>query len=101
MYEGDLVEVVELDGVRAVVRNARTAGFATVKLSRLASGARPGDSPAAPDEPPSPGLAWNGLTDAQRAAVSERAAHVREVLTGYRRRVCPASRVRSTTPASR
>ena len=29
-------------------------------------------------------LAWNGLTDAQRAAVRERAGHVREVLTGYR-----------------
>ena len=29
-------------------------------------------------------MAWNGLTDAQRAAVSERAGHVREVLTGFR-----------------
>ena len=84
IYDGDLVEVVEFDGARVVVRNARTVGFATVTLGRLAAGARPADSPAAPDEPPSPGVAWNGLTEAQRAAVSERAAHVREVLTGYR-----------------
>ena len=84
VYDGDLVEVVEVDGARVVVRNARTAGFATVKLSRLAAGAMPAGSLSAPDEEPSPGVAWNGLTDAQRAAVSERAAHVRELLTGYR-----------------
>jgi hypothetical protein len=29
-------------------------------------------------------VAWNGLTDAQRTAVSERAAHIRELVTGYR-----------------
>jgi transposase InsO family protein len=84
VYDGELVEVVELDGARVVVRNARTAGFASVKLGRLAAGARSADSPAAPGEPLPPGVAWNGLTDAQRTVVSERAAHVREVLTGYR-----------------
>jgi Helix-turn-helix domain len=84
VYDGELVEVVELDGARVVVRNARTAGFTSVKLGRLAAGARSADSPAAPREPLPPGVAWNGLTGAQRAAVSERAAHVREVLTGYR-----------------
>lgn len=61
VYDGDLVEVVELDGARVVVRNARTAGFATVKLGRLAAGARPADAPAARDEPSSPGVAWTGL----------------------------------------
>ena len=71
VYDGNLVEVVEVDGARVVVRNARTAGFATVKLSRLAAGAMPAGSLSAPDEEPSPGVAWNGLTDAQRAAVSE------------------------------
>jgi hypothetical protein len=78
IYDGDLVEVVELDGVRVVIRNSRTAGFGTVGLGRLVAGARPAD------DPPSLGVAWNGLTDAQPAAVSERAGHVREVLTGYR-----------------
>jgi transposase InsO family protein len=84
VYDGELVEVVELDGARVVVRNVRTAGFVTVKLGRLAAGARPADCPAVPDEPSSPGAAWAGLSDAQRAAVSERAAHLREMLTGYR-----------------
>ena len=84
IYDGDLVEVVEFRGAQAVVRNARTAGFVTVTLSRLAAGARPAESPAVPVGPPSLAVAWDGLTVAQRAVVSERAAHVREVLTGYR-----------------
>jgi hypothetical protein len=41
IYDGDLVEVVELGGARGVVRNHRTAGFVTVKLGRLVAGARP------------------------------------------------------------
>lgn len=36
IYDGDLVEVVELGGARGVVRNHRTAGFVTVKLGRPA-----------------------------------------------------------------
>ena len=83
IYDGDLVEVVELDGTRVVVRNHRTAGFSTVRLGRLVAQARPADTRPA-DEALSPGAAWNGLTGAQRAAVGERAGHVREVLTGYR-----------------
>ena len=43
IYDGDLVEVVELDGARVVVRNHRTARFVTVKLGRLVAGARPAD----------------------------------------------------------
>ena len=84
IYDGDLVEVMELDGARVVVRNHRTARFATVKLGRLVAGARPADVPAAADGVPALAVAWNGLTEAQRAAVSERAGHVREVLTGFR-----------------
>ena len=44
IYDGDLVEVVELDGARVVVRNHRTARSVTVKLGRLVAGARPADS---------------------------------------------------------
>jgi transposase InsO family protein len=84
IYDGDLVEVMELDGARAVVRNHRTARFVTVKLGRLVAGARPADPLPAADGGPGLAVAWNGLTDAQRAAVSERAGHVREVLTGFR-----------------
>ena len=84
IYDGDLVEVVELDGARVVVRNHRTAGFVTVKLGRLVAGARPADVAPPADGGSALAVAWNGLTDAQRAAVSERAGHVREVLTGFR-----------------
>jgi len=84
IYDGDLVEVMELDGARVVVRNHRTARFAAVKLGRLVAGARPADVPRAADGGPGLAVAWNGLTEAQRAAVSERAGHVREVLTGFR-----------------
>ena len=84
IYDGDLVEVVELDGARVVVRNCRTAGFAAVKLGRLAAEARPADVPPTAGGESALAVAWNGLTGAQRAAVSERAGHVREVLTGFR-----------------
>ncbi len=83
-YDGDLAGVVEFGGTQVVVRKDRTAGFVTVKLSRLAALARPADpGPAAGGLPPL-AAAWSGLTDAQRAVVRERAGHVREVLTGYR-----------------
>ena len=42
--------------------------------------------------------AWNGLTDAQRAAVRERAGHVREVLTGYRAGYADAAAAREPRP---
>jgi transposase InsO family protein len=84
IYDGDLVEVVELDGARVVVRNHRTAGFVAVKLGMLVAGARPADPLPAAGGAPALAVAWNGLTEAQRAAVSERAGHVREVLTGFR-----------------
>jgi hypothetical protein len=84
VYDGDLAGVAGFGGTQVVVRNDRTAGFVTVKLSRLVALARPAvPGPAAGDLPPL-AAAWNGLTDAQRAAVRERAGHVREVLTGYR-----------------
>ena len=64
IYDGDLVEVIELDGARAVVRDHRTARFVTVKLGRLVAGARPADVPLAADGGPALAVAWNGLTDA-------------------------------------
>jgi hypothetical protein len=70
VYDGDLVEVMELDGARVVVRNHRTARFVTVKLGRLVTGASPADPPPAADRGPPLAVAWNGLTDAQRAAVT-------------------------------
>jgi transposase InsO family protein len=83
VYDGELWEVVELDGARVVLRSDRTTQVRAVQIGRLVAGARPADDPPAVDEQ-SPTLVLSGLTDAQRAVVSGRAGHVREVLTGYR-----------------
>jgi putative transposase len=87
-YDGDAVEVVELSGTRVTVRNDRTGQFAVMALTRLVSNCRAlqavdktsqgdgsGDSIA---------VTLAGLNREERAEVAERAAHVREVLTGYK-----------------
>ncbi len=84
LCEGDLVEVVELDGARVVLRDHRTDQFRTVQIATLVAQSRPADGQPATGEAPSAGVVLKGLTDAQKAAVAERAGHVREVLTGYR-----------------
>ena len=40
-FDGDVVEVVAVDGVRVTVRNDRTRQFTAVQISRLAASARP------------------------------------------------------------
>jgi len=83
LYAGDLTEVVELDGTQATVRNHRTGEFAARRLSDLVARARSAEEPAQQDGG-SAGVALAGLTARQRADVTERAAQVREVITGYR-----------------
>jgi transposase InsO family protein len=84
VYDGDVMEVVELDGVRVVLRNDRTGQFSTVRIGTLVAQARSVDGREDGPQTSSLAVALVGLTEAQRAAVAERAAHVREVLTGYR-----------------
>ena len=43
VYDGDLAGVAGLSATQVVVRNDRTAGYVTVKLSRLVALARPAD----------------------------------------------------------
>lgn len=83
LHAGDLVEVVELDGTRVTVRNHRTGEFTAVRLGALVAHARSAEGPGHGDAGIA-GAALAGLTARQRAEVSERAAHVREVITGYR-----------------
>jgi hypothetical protein len=83
LRDGDVVEVVEFAGASVVVRNHRTGQFSTVRIGVLVAEARSVDG--GPEEQvPSLAVALDGLTEQQRAALSERAGHVREVLTGYR-----------------
>jgi len=85
VFDGEVVEVVAIDGVRATLRNDRTRRFTAVQISRLAASARPagGTLPAA-DASVSPGLVLGSLAGEQLDQLAEQAGHVREVLTGYR-----------------
>ena len=70
--------------LRVTVRNQRTGEFTAVRLGALVAHARsaaaqPGIASCVPA-----GAALAGLTAGQRAEVAERAAHMGEVLTGYR-----------------
>lgn len=81
-FGGDVVEVVDVDGLRTTVRNERTGEYSSVPLGQLAAGARSMDEPAlaAAD---GVGLLLASLSADQRQRLRERAGHVREVLSGY------------------
>jgi transposase InsO family protein len=80
-FDGEVVQVVEFDGRRVVVREERSGRFATVTLAVLAAGVSAAGRAGGED---GAGLALAGLDEAGREAVAARAGHVREVLTGYR-----------------
>lgn len=42
VFDGEVAEVVAIDGVRVTLRNDRTRRFTAVQISRLAASARPG-----------------------------------------------------------
>ncbi|MEN8653816.1 Mu transposase C-terminal domain-containing protein [Streptomyces sp. 21So2-11] len=80
---GEVVEVVEFNHRGVTIRNTRTGEFTTVSVGRLAAGARM-QSEGLPGPMDSAGLLLASLSRQQRDELSERAGHVREVLTGYR-----------------
>lgn len=82
LFDGDVVEVLELEGTRVTLRNVRAGTMSTVGLTGLICGAR-GLLEVA-DVELSAGVALAGLTANQRREVQQRAGHVREVLTGFR-----------------
>jgi putative transposase len=80
------VEVVALSGTQVTVRNDRTGRVSVLSLTRLVAGCR-GLHAAGSESLSGEGslaITLASLPDDQRAAVGERARHVREVLTGYR-----------------
>lgn len=90
-YGGDVVVVVEFDGSGVTVRNERTDEFSAVPLGRLVGDARPVDTDPrdGPDGPHAgfgagAGLLLAALSSGQRAALRDRAGHVREVISGFR-----------------
>ncbi len=82
-FGGDVVEVVDVDGLRTTVRNERTGEYGSVPLGQLAASARSMDEPA-PTAADGVGLLLASLSADQRQRLRERAGHVREVLSGYR-----------------
>ncbi|MDN5855818.1 MAG: Mu transposase C-terminal domain-containing protein, partial [Actinomycetia bacterium] len=80
LFDGDPVRIVELDG-RAVTVQGADGGYRQVELGEFVSRARGQD---VADADADPGIVLTGLSAAERERVMQRAAHVREVLTGYR-----------------
>ena len=80
VFDGEVAEVVAVDGVRVTLRSDRTRRFTAVQISRLAASARP----AGGTLPAGAGLVPGSLAGEQLDQVAEQAGHVREVLTGYR-----------------
>ncbi len=80
-FDGEVVEVTGFEGTRVTLRDARDR-WRTLALAGFLARAAPLEAPQARPAPAGPLLA--GLSGGERSAVTERAGHVREVLTGYR-----------------
>jgi transposase InsO family protein len=82
IFDGDVVEVLVLEGTRVSLRNVRTEAALVVGLTTLIISARSVVGPIGESVPD--GVRLAGLTATQRRRLQERAEHVREVLTGFR-----------------
>ncbi|MDX1873309.1 Mu transposase C-terminal domain-containing protein [Mycolicibacterium sp. 120266] len=93
VYDGEIVEVTELlpsaAGTVVVVRYSRTQRVAQLAVKEIFGGERvrilsgnPG--PSADDPIELPAVVLSNLTAPERETVLERAAHLHEMLTGYR-----------------
>jgi putative transposase len=82
MVDGDLVQVVELDGTSVTIRNERTGQFTAMTLGRLVAGCASPERPARTLAAGSVGATLAGLSKDQREQVTQRAGHVRGLLAG-------------------
>ena len=85
VYDGEICTVVALAGDRVTVQEQRSRRALSVRIASLLSA--PGGGlidPAVTAPVGAVGPVLASLTDSELRAVCERAAHVREVLTGYR-----------------
>lgn len=80
LFDGQRVQIVEFDGRTVALRGADGA-YRSVGLAEFASRAR-GLEPEGRIEA-DPGLVLSSLSKTEKTALTERARHVREVLTGY------------------
>lgn len=92
--DGEIMEIAEMHsgptGLAAVLKNSRTRQLLTISVSELVPGGPrvqvlPDNIGPSSDDPfDIAGVVLANLTEPERHAVLERAAHLREVLTGYR-----------------
>ncbi len=80
-FDGEIVEVTGFEGTRVTLRDARDH-WRTLSLAGFLARAVPLEAPGGRPAPAGPLLA--GLPGAEQSAVTVRAGHVRELLTGYR-----------------
>ena len=88
-FDGEVVEVTGFEGTRVTLRDGR-GRWRTLGLAGFLAGAVPVEAPDARPAPVGPLLA--GLSGGEQSVVTERAGHVREVLTGYRSGTAEAAR---------
>lgn len=94
LYDGEMIEVVELHAVHgspeALVREARSDSVRRIAMSELMFSERSrllsedGLSQEEQLAAPTASLLWSAATEPAREEARGRAAHVRELLTGYR-----------------
>ncbi|CPT91814.1 integrase family protein [Mycobacteroides abscessus] len=93
LWDGELVHVIEMHSGAprndVVVRAARTGEVFTIGIRAVLAGNRGRVLPDSPDpstedfDEPAP-VVLSALSDRERQLVSERASHIREVITGFR-----------------
>ena len=94
VYDGEVIEVVEIHAVNGppevLAREVRTEVVRRIALNELMFSSRArllSDSPMIASDAAhgmTASLAWSAASESARCEARERAAHVREVLTGYR-----------------
>ncbi|MEU4360343.1 Mu transposase C-terminal domain-containing protein [Promicromonospora sp. NPDC023987] len=83
VFDGDVVQLMELDGAAALIRNERTGQFTSVTLGRLVAGCVAAADPSSGTVAAvSVGTTLAGLSGPQREQVRQRAGHIRQVLAG-------------------
>jgi transposase InsO family protein len=90
-FDGEIVEVTGFEGTRVTLRDGRDR-WRTLGLAGFLSRAVPLEAPGGRPAPAASTPLLAGLSGSEQSVVTERAGHVREVLTGYRSGTAEAAR---------
>ena len=96
-FDGEVVEVTGFEGTRVTLRDGRDR-WRMLGLAGFLAGGVPLEAPEGRPDPVGPLLA--GLSGGEQSVVTERAGHVREVLTGYRSGTAEAARPGEPRPTT-